>query len=111
MVSLVTEVPLAGGLALASEIYSPHLDLHQRLLILDSLSTAAREMSTAPSRARQERAALEAGGTGRAADTRLADGLGGVSGGGVAKVGRTRRWGARSLARLGASEPKTFRNR
>ena len=45
MVALLVRVPLAGGLALAGEVYSPHLDVHQRLWVLDSLSAAAQEMA------------------------------------------------------------------
>ena len=52
MTSLVAEVPLEGGLALASQVYSPHLDLRQRLLILDTLSTAAQQLSLPPSQAK-----------------------------------------------------------
>ncbi len=43
--ALLVRVPLAGGLALAGELYSPHLDVHQRLWVLDSLSAAAQEMA------------------------------------------------------------------
>ena len=52
MTSLLVEASREGGLALASEIYSPHLDLHQRLLILDVMAAAATEMATPPSTAR-----------------------------------------------------------
>ena len=52
MTSLLVEASREGGLALASEIYSPHLDLHQRLLILDVMAAAATEMCTPPSTAR-----------------------------------------------------------
>lgn len=52
MTSLLVEVPREGGLALAAEVYSPHLDLHQRLVVLDTLSAAALQMSTPPSRAK-----------------------------------------------------------
>ena len=52
MTSLLVEASREGGLALASEIYSPHLDLHQRLLILDVMAAAATEMSTPLSTAR-----------------------------------------------------------
>lgn len=46
------EVPREAGLALAAEVYSPHLDLHQRLVVLDTLSAAALQMSTPPSQAK-----------------------------------------------------------
>ena len=42
------QLPHAGGLALASQLYSPHLDLHQRLLILDCLGQAAGQLAHAP---------------------------------------------------------------
>ena len=45
MVALLVRVPLAGGLALAGDLCSPHLDVHQRLWVLDSLSAAAQEMA------------------------------------------------------------------
>ena len=37
MVGLAVQLPAAGGLALAGQMYSPHLDTHQRLLLLDCL--------------------------------------------------------------------------
>ena len=43
--ALLVRVPLAGGLALAGELYSPNLDVHQRLWVLDSLTAAAQEMA------------------------------------------------------------------
>lgn len=52
MTSLVTVIPREGGWALAAEIYSPHLDLHQRILILDTLSAAAQQLSLPPSQAK-----------------------------------------------------------
>ena len=48
---------MQGGLALAREVYSPHLNMHQRLTILEALSTAARQLSQglpAPASARQD---------------------------------------------------------
>ena len=53
LASLLAIIPRDAGLALAAEIYSPHLDLHQRLLILDSMSAAALQMSTPPSQAKK----------------------------------------------------------
>ena len=52
LTSLVAEVPREGGLALAAEVYSPHLDLHQRILVLDTLSAAAQQLSLPPSQAK-----------------------------------------------------------
>ncbi|GLI69267.1 hypothetical protein VaNZ11_013803, partial [Volvox africanus] len=45
LVALLAVAPLAAGDALLPEIYSPHLDLHQRLTLLDSLTAAAAELA------------------------------------------------------------------
>ena len=85
-----------GGLALAREVYSPHLDMHQRLTILDALSTAARQLSQglpAPASARRDappQPETEAG---------------------AAAAGRSRRWGVRSLAKQREGPPSSRRNR
>ena len=85
-----------GGLALAQEVYSPHLDMHQRLTILDALSTAARQLSQglpAPASERQDalpQPEAEAG---------------------AAAAGRSRRWGMRSLVKQREGPPSSRRNR
>jgi hypothetical protein len=43
--ALIALAPLPGGDALLAEVYSPHLDTYQRLLVLDTLCAAARELS------------------------------------------------------------------
>ncbi|GLC37986.1 hypothetical protein PLESTB_000449000 [Pleodorina starrii] len=48
LVALLTLAPLPAGDALVPEVYSPHLDLHQRLTLLDALSAAAAELATDP---------------------------------------------------------------
>lgn len=48
MASLAATAPKQGGLALAGELCSPHLDTHQRLLILESLMGAAQRMRSSP---------------------------------------------------------------
>jgi hypothetical protein len=45
MVALLTEVPEQAGLTIASHVYSPSLDMHQRVLALSALSTAAEELA------------------------------------------------------------------
>ncbi|EFJ42875.1 hypothetical protein VOLCADRAFT_97060 [Volvox carteri f. nagariensis] len=45
LVALLALVPLAAGDALLPEIYSPHLDMHQRLTLLDALAAAAAELA------------------------------------------------------------------
>lgn len=48
MTALLVEAPLLAGEALARELYSPNLDLQQRLLVLDGLGCAAHEMAQIP---------------------------------------------------------------
>jgi telomere length regulation protein len=45
MVTLLLEVPEQAGLTIASHVYSPSLDMHQRVLALNALSTAAEELA------------------------------------------------------------------
>lgn len=45
LVATVAEVPEAAGGALAEELYSPSLDVHQRALILGTLSSASLQLS------------------------------------------------------------------
>ncbi|GAX82969.1 hypothetical protein CEUSTIGMA_g10396.t1 [Chlamydomonas eustigma] len=45
LVALSSICPVPAGDTLINELYSPHLDTTQRLLILDTLSAAARELS------------------------------------------------------------------
>lgn len=58
--ALLVAVPGASGTALTQELYSPHLDVHQRMLILETLASAARQMAN-------PRLRLEAGGSQTAA--------------------------------------------
>jgi len=44
-VALLVAVPEVAGASLTSELYSPHLDVHQRMLILETLATAAQQMA------------------------------------------------------------------
>lgn len=53
LTELLVSTPKEGGLALASHFLSPHMNLQQRLLVLDAMSAAAAAMSTPPSRHRQ----------------------------------------------------------
>ncbi len=45
MVALLVTVPEVSGAILTQELYSPHLDTHQRMLILETLATAAQQMA------------------------------------------------------------------
>ncbi|KAA6428351.1 MAG: hypothetical protein FRX49_01946 [Trebouxia sp. A1-2] len=45
IVALLVAVPEMAGASLTSELYSPHLDVHQRMLILETLATAAQQMA------------------------------------------------------------------
>ena len=48
LVEVAVQHPKAGGLALAGQLYSPHLDLPQRLAILDCLTKAAHQLAHSP---------------------------------------------------------------
>ena len=54
MVALLVATPEVAGAAFTSELYSPHLDVHQRMLILETLASAAQQMAN-------PRARLQAG--------------------------------------------------
>ena len=41
----MVSVPEMAGAAFTSELYSPHLDVHQRMLILETLASAAQQMA------------------------------------------------------------------
>ena len=45
MVALLVTTPEVAGAAFTSELYSPHLDVHQRMLILETLASAAQQMA------------------------------------------------------------------
>ena len=45
MVALLVSVPAVAGAAFTSELYSPHLDVQQRMLILETLASAAQQMA------------------------------------------------------------------
>ena len=87
---------LQGGLALAKEVYSPNLDMHQRLTILDALSTAARHLSSAVP-------ASEAAPVAQLPESDAEPG--------GREVGKSRRWAVRSLAKQQEGAPRTRRNR
>ncbi|KAG2442491.1 hypothetical protein HXX76_002577 [Chlamydomonas incerta] len=48
LVALLAVAPLPAGDALLPEVYSPHLDTHQRLTLLDALAAAAAELAADP---------------------------------------------------------------
>ena len=45
MVALLVTTPEVAGAAFTLELYSPHLDVHQRMLILETLASAAQQMA------------------------------------------------------------------
>lgn len=45
MLALLVSTPEVAGAAFTSELYSPHLDVHQRMLILETLASAAQQMA------------------------------------------------------------------
>ncbi|KAK9908206.1 hypothetical protein WJX75_004272 [Coccomyxa subellipsoidea] len=95
MASLAAAAPRAGGLALAAEVYSPHVDLHQRLTLLEALAAAARQLASGGPQA------LPA-----------PDVSGSVAAeGGTRRVGKSRVWGVRGLAKQKLAAPRTHRNR
>ncbi|GFR40902.1 hypothetical protein Agub_g1557, partial [Astrephomene gubernaculifera] len=48
LVALLAVAPLQAGDAVLPEVYSPHLDLHQRLTLLEALEGAAQELAADP---------------------------------------------------------------
>ena len=119
MVALLAAAPAPAGAALVSQAFSPHLDLHQRLFVLEALSAGARALARSPVDAanpvtpqaleRPSGAAPMLGGS-----ERTAGGAGGrvdAGSGGGRQVGVSRRWGVRALAKLQAPPARTRRNR
>ena len=123
--------PLHAGDVLLAELYSPHLDTYQRLLVLDVLSSAAQEMAQPPEQA--PRLELPPRGGGAPCVVYPSQGIpsGALTGGSgrrpglpaVAAVGaeggalragggggRTRVWGPVALRKRGEAAPKTHRN-
>ena len=45
LVALLAAAPVSAGGALVGQVFSPHLDLHQRLLVLESLAAGARALA------------------------------------------------------------------
>ena len=117
--ALLGSAPAPAGTALVGQAVSPHLDLHQRLFMLESLSAGARALARSPvdptnpgtSRdlERPSGAAPALGGPGRAAGEAGGEVKGGAGGG--RQVGVSRRWGVRALAKLQAPPARTRRNR
>lgn len=117
--ALLASAPAPAGAALVGQAFSPHLDLHQRLFVLESLSAGARALARAPADPtnpgaspaleRPSGAAPALGAPGRAAGE-AGGGVRGEAGGGR-QVGVSRRWGVRALAKLQAPPTRTRRNR
>ena len=53
--ALLVATPEVAGTAFTSELYSPHLDVHQRMLILETLASAAQQMANPKARLRAGR--------------------------------------------------------
>eukprot|EP00884_Botryococcus_braunii_P006828 jgi/Botrbrau1/16146/Bobra.0281s0003.1 len=102
IVGLLMAVPREGGRALVAEVYSPHLDLHQRLLILESLATAATQMAALPGQATAATHMAALPGQATAGAPQLPD---------RARAGRTRVYAPRALAKLGLANRPAHRNR
>ena len=133
LVKLLAQEPFPAGDALLGQLWTPHLDTHQRVLILDALSSAAHQMAHGPralpeppSRSpaslpdsSQDHPASDGSTSavsGRAADGAVSPGVvSGAAGPGVVEGGnravKTRVWGHRSLARAGRSAPRSHKNR
>jgi len=101
LVALLAAAPAPAGAALAGHVFSPHLDLFQRVLVLEALAGGAAALARS---AANPTDTLDAPPLPPAAAARRA-------GGGAEAPGRSRRWGARSLARLAAPAPRASRNR
>ena len=106
LVNLLAQESLPAGDALLGQLWTPHLDTHQRVLILDALSSAAHQMSHSP-RALPGGPFQGALGTPAAAH-HTAPGGARISQGNNAK---SRVWGHRSLALADKAPPRTHRNR
>ncbi|KAL0019958.1 hypothetical protein WJX79_006691 [Trebouxia sp. C0005] len=95
IVALLVAVPEMAGASLTSELYSPHLDVHQRMLILETLATAAQQMANPRLRLGAGR-----GQTGSQSDklgVSDAPSSGRVADEGSRQLGKSRRWGVKSL--------------
>lgn len=87
---LVYTVPGPAGAALLGEVYSPHLDVHQRLITLEALASAATRMAALPSA------------QGTPASPALPQ---------QPRAGLTRVYAPRALAKLSAAQRLAHRNR
>ncbi len=129
--ALLAAQPAAAGDAALAEVYSPHLDQYQRLLLLDGMCLAAQELASPLAAPRLELGGgaprVVAPGTGRALAAAAAAAAGAAPGGGAAEAagrgGRgklvapgmreasSRVWGKASIARQGAAGPQAFVSR
>ena len=100
LIALISLCPVASGDTVLSELYSPHLDTFQRLLILDTLKSAAEEMTGS--------AASITGGSSSNPSAR-SSALEGPSS--SAGVGKTRVWGKMALRKRAEPLPATHTNR
>ena len=108
LVSLLAQEPLPAGDALLGQLWTPHLDTHQRILILDALSAAAHQMSHGP-RALAE-GPSQSTPNHPVVQQQIATAINGAGDRQVG-MGKSRVWGHRSLALAGKALPRTHRNR
>lgn len=103
LVALTSLSPVVSGDTLLSELYSPHLDTFQRLLILDSLTQAAEEMSESP----KPLTGLDdtSNGSSKQASSQVIKGPVPVT------IGQTRVWGKVALRKRVEPAPGTHKNR
>lgn len=97
---LLVAAPREGGRALVAEVYSPHLDMHQRLLILETVAAAATRMASLQTPPFSEGRALPD--RARTDSVPLPD---------QARLGRTRIYAPRALAKLRQAQAVLHRNR
>lgn len=126
--ALLAAAPAAAGDAALAEVYSPHLDQYQRLLLLDGLSAAAAELAAPHEAPKLELGGgaprVVAGGSSRqqqgqllapsAAPAAGGDGSGSSKGQLAApgmRAASTRVWGKAALAKRGMAAPPAFRNK
>lgn len=134
LVGLLACRPMEAGDCMLAEVYSPHLDTYQRLLILDTLGAAAQELSNprlqpqlevgpggkpslvypgarAQGQAQQGVLPAPASGPMVGSGPGAPGGGGAVVPGGVLRAGKTRVWGKVALAKAAAPKVSAHRNK
>lgn len=93
------------------ELYSPHVDVSQRLLVLDSLAAAAADLSCLPTRSRIAAVAQTAGSSNTYSSPSEDTDPNAVDPRTGGKASRTRVWGLSSLRKRHQGRPESSRNR